>query len=114
LLAVAWAAALAGFACVRSYPLALALLFAAGFFELSFSSMAQTLVQANAPSAIRGRVLGLYNMAAAGLRAFSGVTVGLVGAVVSAHTSLAASAIAFIAATAAASWLAARPLSYTP
>jgi MFS family permease len=107
-LAVAWAAALAGFACARSYPLALALLFGAGFFELSFSSMAQTLVQTHAPSAIRGRVLGLYNMAAAGLRAFSGVTVGLAGAAAGAHASLAASAIAFIAATATTSWLAAR------
>jgi MFS family permease len=107
-LAIAWATALAGFACVRSYPAALALLCAAGFFELSFSSMAQTLVQMHAPSAIRGRVLGLYNMAAAGLRAFSGVTVGLVGAAVSAHVSLAASAMAFVAVTAAAAWLAAR------
>jgi MFS family permease len=107
-LAVGWATALAGFACVRSYPAALAFLFAAGFFELSFSSMAQTLVQMHAPSAIRGRVLGLYNMAAAGLRAFSGVTVGLVGAVASAHASLAGSAIAFAAVTAATAWLSAR------
>ena len=68
----------------------------AGFFELSFSSMAQTLVQMNAPEATRGRVLGLYNMAAAGLRAFSGVTVGLVGSVASVHTSLAIAAGSFV------------------
>ena len=43
-LALGWAAALAGFALVRSYPLAIALLFTAGFFELSFNSMAQTIV----------------------------------------------------------------------
>ena len=54
-------------------------MFLAGFFELSFSSMAQTLVQMNAPEAIRGRVLGLFNMSSAGLRAFSGITVGLAG-----------------------------------
>ena len=46
------------------YPLALALLFVAGFFELSFNAMAQTLVQLNAPAEIRGRVIGLFNMLA--------------------------------------------------
>jgi MFS family permease len=95
-IAIAWAAALFGFALMRSYPLALAFLFLAGFCELSFSSMVQTLVQMNAPEATRGRVLGLYNMAAAGLRAFSGVTVGLLGSVVSVHTSLALAAGGFV------------------
>jgi len=94
-LAVFWALALMGFAFVHVYPLALALLFTAGFFELSFSSMMQTLVQLNAPDAIRGRVLGLFNMSSLGLRAFSGVTVGLVGSLVGIHTSLAAAAGAF-------------------
>jgi MFS family permease len=92
-LAMAWAAALMAFASTRTYPLALVLLFMAGFFELSFSSMAQTLVQMTAPEASRGRVLGLYNMAAAGLRTFSGVTVGLAGSLISIHTSLAVSAL---------------------
>jgi hypothetical protein len=72
------------------------LLFSAGFFELSFSSMAQTLVQVNAPDAVRGRVLGLFNMSSAGLRTFSGLTVGLAGSVTTIHTSLAASAAAFM------------------
>jgi len=97
-LAMAWACSLVGFALVRSYPLALAVLFAAGFFELSFSSMTQTLVQMNAPEASRGRVLGLYNMAAAGLRTFSGITVGLAGSLVSIHVSLAVSAGLYAAA----------------
>lgn len=92
-LAIVWCAALAGFASARSYPLALLLLFIAGFFELSFSSMAQTLVQLNAPAAIRGRVIGLYNMSALGLRAFSGITVGLAGSLVGVHVSLAVSAL---------------------
>jgi MFS family permease len=98
LLAMAWASSLVAFALARSYPLALGVLFAAGFFELSFSSMAQTLVQMNAPEASRGRVLGLYNMAAAGLRTFSGVTVGLAGSLVSIHVSLAVSASLYVAA----------------
>ena len=96
-LAMLWAAALAGFACVRVYPLALLLLFSAGFFELSFSSMAQTLVQLHAPTEIRGRVLGLFNMSSLGLRAFSGITVGLVGSITTVHWSLGASAASFIA-----------------
>ncbi|HEY8926123.1 MAG TPA: MFS transporter [Polyangia bacterium] len=94
-LAAFWALALVGFAFVRVYSLALVLLFTAGFFELSFSSMMQALVQLNAPNEIRGRVLGLFNMSSLGLRAFSGVTVGLVGSVVGIHTSLAVSAGAF-------------------
>ena len=95
-LAMGWASALLGFALMRSYPAALCLLFVAGFFELSFSSMVQTLVQMNAPEASRGRVLGLYNMAAAGLRAFSGLTVGIAGSVLGVHRSLAIAAGAFV------------------
>ena len=94
-LSLGWAAALFAFACTRRYAAALPLLFAAGFFELSFSSMAQTLVQMNAPEKIRGRVLGLFNMASAGLRTFSGITVGLAGSLTGIHTSLAVSAAAF-------------------
>jgi MFS family permease len=89
ILAIVWACALAGFALAAVYPLAVALLFTAGFFELAFNSMAQTLVQLNAPTEIRGRVIGLYNMASLGLRAFSGVTVGLVGSLIGVHWSLA-------------------------
>src|SRR5277367_552166 len=48
MLAMLWCAALAGFSLATSYPLALALLFGAGFFELAFSAMAQTLVQLHA------------------------------------------------------------------
>jgi MFS family permease len=95
-LAIAWAFALGAFALTKAYGLALALLFLAGFFELSFSSMTQTLVQMNAPSAIRGRVLGLFTMSASGLRTFSGVTVGLLGSVATVHTSLALSAGVFL------------------
>jgi len=96
LLAMAWGVALAGFALARSYPLALLLLFAAGFLELSFNSMAQALVQIHAVAAIRGRVIGLYNMSALGMRSFSGFTVGLAGSVVGVHTSLAVSALALL------------------
>ena len=94
-LALLWGGALFGFACVHVYPAAIVLLFCAGFFELSFSSMTQALVQMNAPDAIRGRVLGLFTMASSGLRTFSGVLVGLLGSLVGVHRSLGAAACGF-------------------
>jgi MFS family permease len=97
-LAMAWCAALASFALIRIYPIALALLFAAGFLELAFNSMAQALVQLSAPASIRGRVIGAYSMAASGMRMFSGITVGLVGGLIGIHFSLSASAaVLFVA-----------------
>jgi MFS family permease len=97
LLALGWAGSLAGFALTRRYPLALVLLFAAGFLELSFNSMAQALVQLEAPPDWRGRMIGLYSMAAQGMRTFSGVTVGLAGALLGVHWSLALSGACVVA-----------------
>ncbi len=98
-LAMLWCVAIAAFAAAGSYPLALALLFAAGFLELSFNAMAQTLVQVRAPAQIRGRVIGLYAMAGLGMRTFSGVTVGLGGSLLGIHWSLALSAGALLVVT---------------
>lgn len=89
---ILWALSLLAFASSRIYALTIALLFAAGFFELSFNTMAQALVQINAPADIRGRVVGLFNMAGLGMRAFSGITVGLAGAAIGIHWSLGLSA----------------------
>ena len=96
-LALLWCAALVGFATSTFYPLSLVLLFIAGFVELSFNSMAQTLVQLNAPAETRGRVIGVYSMAALGMRTFSGVTVGLIGGLIGIHYSLAISALVLAA-----------------
>jgi MFS family permease len=92
LLAIAWCVALTVFAISASYLLSILVLFAAGFLELSFNAMAQTLVQLKAPSAIRGRVIGVFTMSGHGLRTFSGLNVGLLGAAVGVHRSLAFSA----------------------
>ncbi len=97
ILAILWCIALASFAGSSWYPLSLGLLFVVGFVELSFSAMAQTLVQLQAPPEIRGRVIGLFAMAALGLKAFSGVTVGIVGGIIGIHWSLALSALALLA-----------------
>jgi MFS family permease len=96
ILAMLWCCAIGGFALVASYPLALGLLFLTGFLELSYSSMAQTIVQLNAPEHIRGKVIGLFNMAI-GMRAFSGVTIGVAGALIGIHWSLALSAMCLLA-----------------
>ena len=71
----------------------------AGFLNLSFSAMAQTLVQLQAPEHLRGRLIGLYNMSNNGLRAFSGVTVGIVGSLIGIHWSLALSALVLLMVT---------------
>ena len=97
ILAMLWCIALTGFALSTDYIVALMVLFAAGFLELSFNSMAQTLVQLNAPVGLRGRVIGLFNMASLGLRAFSGVSVGLVGSLIGVHYSLALAALIMLA-----------------
>jgi MFS family permease len=106
-----WCLSLAGFAVTGSYPLALLLLFAAGVFELSFSSMAQTLVQLNAPAASRGRVIGLFNMSALGLRAFAGITVGLGGSAIGIHASLASAALSLLLILVLLRWWLARRIS---
>jgi MFS family permease len=92
-LAMGWCCALGMFALVSSYGLALVLLFFAGFLELSFNSMAQALVQLSAPAPIRGRVIGVFSMAANGMKTFSGITVGLIGGIIGIHGSLSLSAV---------------------
>jgi MFS family permease len=75
------------------------LLFCAGLLNLAFMSMAQTLVQLRAPAQLRGRLIGLFNMSSNGLKAFSGVTVGVVGGMIGIHWSLGISAMALLAVT---------------
>jgi MFS family permease len=96
-LALLWCAAIGAFALSRSYVLAVACLFAAGFLELSFNSMSMALIQLNAPNEIRGRVIGVYTMASLGARTFSGVSVGLLGGLIGVHYSLSVSALALFA-----------------
>jgi hypothetical protein len=91
-----WCCALFGFARSNVYVVSITLLFVAGFVELSFNSMAQSLVQLNAPPGIRGRVLGVFSMSAMGLRTFSGLSVGLLGSIINIHNSLSYSAAALL------------------
>ncbi len=91
-LAVLWCCSILVFALSSNYAVALAAQFATGMLSLGFVSMAQALVQLEAPHESRGRIIGVFNMALNGMRIGSGVTVGFMGAVVGIHTSLAVSA----------------------
>ena len=97
--AILWCVIMTGFAASNSYPLSLILLFIAGALNLAFYSIAQTIVQLEAPVALRGRLIGLFSMSAFGLRAFSGVTVGVIGGLIGVHWSLAISSMALLAVT---------------
>jgi MFS family permease len=90
--AVGWCVLITTFALSTNYYLSVALLFFAGMLNLAFYSTAQAVVQLLAPDHLRGRLIGLFSMSAFGLRAFSGVTVGVAGAVIGIHRSLALSA----------------------
>jgi hypothetical protein len=97
--ATLFALTVAAFAAAPSMEVAVVLLFLAGVFRLVFSTMAQTIVQLEAPSAIRGRALGLFSTFQMGLQVGSGVTVGLLGAVIGVHWSLGLSALTLAVAT---------------
>jgi MFS family permease len=98
--AIAWAAlwgvTIGLFPLAPNYPLAVTLLVLAGAFNIAFTSMAQTLVQLLAPARVRGSVVGLYNTAVLGLRAGSGFTVGVLGALIGVQWSLALSALVVV------------------
>lgn len=97
--AILWSVAITAFAASTNYYLSVGLLFVAGILNLAFYSSAQTIVQILAPAHLRGRLIGLFSMSALGLRAFSGVTVGVVGALIGVHRSLALSAMILFAVT---------------
>ena len=94
--AAAWGVTIGLFPWARTYAPALALLVIAGMLNVAFTSMAQTLVQVLAPARHRGSIVGLFNTAILGLRAGSGVTIGVLGAIINVHWSLALSSAAVV------------------
>jgi len=97
--ALLWCLTIIGFAAAPSYPVAVALLVLAGVLNLAFLSMAQALVQLEAPPDRRGRIVGLFNTASQGLRVGSGVTVGVLGNWIGIHWSLGLSALVLFLST---------------
>jgi MFS family permease len=89
-----------GFALTPSYLLAVLLLFVAGAANLAAMSVGQTVVQLRAPAGHRGRIIGLYGMAANGMRFGSGITVGAFAGLVGVHPALALSSAALLVGTA--------------
>jgi MFS family permease len=75
------------------YAFSLLVLVLAGIANLVSTSTAQTIVQLAAPTGIRGRVIGLYGMSSMGLRAGSGLTIGVLGTLVGVQWAVGASAI---------------------
>lgn len=100
--AMLWSASIAGFAATRDYLLAVLFLVAAGVFHLTYQSMTQTLVQLLAPPHIRGRVIGVFNVAQNGLRVGSGFTVGVLGSLLGVHWALGLSSLLLLSVT---TWL---------
>jgi MFS family permease len=96
------------FATTGSYLLAVIALLIGGVANLASMSIGQTVVQLRAKPADRGKVIGVYGVAANGLRAGSGFTVGLLGAAVGVHWSLGMSAAALTLGTGVAGWHALR------
>jgi MFS family permease len=94
--AAAWGVLMALFPAASSYGTAVILLVLAGVFNIAFTSMAQTIIQLLAPPQLRGSMVGLYNTAMLGLRAGSGVTIGVLGAVIGVQWSLMLSSTAVV------------------
>ena len=94
--AAAWGVLMALFPATQSYPAAVILLILAGTFNIVFTSMAQTVIQLLAPPQLRGSMVGLFNTSMLGLRAGSGVTVGVLGAVIGVQWSLTLSSAAVV------------------
>ena len=91
-----WGVTMGLFPLATSYAVAITILAVAGMLNITFTSMAQTIVQMVAPPQARGSIVGLFNTAVLGLRAGSGVTVGVLGALINVHWSLALSAAAVV------------------
>jgi len=96
-LAICWTVTMLLFAAAPFYGLALLALFLSGVFLIGFTSMAQSLVQLEAPVESRGRLIGLFNTSLNGLRVGSGFSVGFLGAAIGIHWSLGLSAAVLLA-----------------
>src|SRR5262249_43840265 len=92
-----WGAMMAVFPAASSYPAAVTVLVLAGIFNVAFTSMAQTIVQLLSPPHLRGSMVGLFNTSMLGLRAGSGLTVGVLGALIGVQWSLTLRSAAVVA-----------------
>ena len=80
------------FAVTRSFPIALALLTAAGVTNFAFSTMTMTILQIHVPNEMRGRVLSLLVVTAQGFAPLGSLVVGAASEAIGTSTAVAASA----------------------
>ncbi|MDE3077891.1 MAG: MFS transporter, partial [Chloroflexota bacterium] len=99
--AVVWGVTTAGFAVTHNLAAAAIFLLLGGAAQLGFNSIAQTIVQLQAPAELRGRLIGAFMMAQLGLRAGSGLSVGVLGSAIGIHSALAWSSVCTVALAAA-------------
>jgi MFS family permease len=90
----------AWFAVTGSYLLAVALLVVGGVANLASMSIGQTIVQLRAAPTARGRVIGLYNVSAQGMRTGAGVVLAALGTAIGVHGAQALAALALVLGTA--------------
>lgn len=91
-----FAACVLGFALSRIFPLSLALLVVAGAASIVALSTSQTVVQLEAPPALRGRFMGAFNTTNMGFRVGSGVLLAILGGLVGIPTAVALAAGALV------------------
>src|SRR5699024_7274630 len=65
----------------RAAVVAIIMLLLAGVSKITAESTEMAIIQLEAPTAIRGRVIGSYAMFGPGMQTFSGVTVGVLGTI---------------------------------
>ncbi len=78
--ALTWSVLLVLFSFSTVYVVSVILLCLVGTMQIIFTSMSQSIIQTWAPQAVRGRVMGVYNLASSGTRVLSGIFLGSVAA----------------------------------
>jgi MFS family permease len=93
LLLLGYAASLVVFASTGSFYTAFSAMVAIGLLSTGFDTLVATLIHLKVDDSYRGRVMGFYGMAAAGLREFGGVQAGLLAEWTSAAFAIDAGAV---------------------
>jgi MFS family permease len=101
--ALLWAGALVGFACTRTFALALATLLLLGAFQVGVTATTVTLLQTRVPPTMRGRVMSLNTLVVMGVRPLGDFAAAAVIAAAGApHTAIACALIVAVIAAAVA------------
>lgn len=86
--ALIWSILIVLFAASSWFSLSLLILCFIGATSIIFTSMTQSIIQASAPDHLRGRIIGVYNLAAHGMRVVSGFLIGSLASLVGAPTAV--------------------------